>query len=143
MDQRSFDDMEEMATTHVDLKEYEKAEQLYREILTRRLEQEGIPATYRDMYNLAAMLVNNQKYEEALPLLRDLFMYLSQRTIGREMPEFMEQEVSNVQVTGQMHLSEVRAIHESSFLDAIRKFIDMSIAGFKWISEPCADVKYQ
>lgn len=136
VDQRTLDDMVEIASSHADLKEYDKAEQLYREILNRRLENEGIPATYRDMYNLAAVLVSNQKYEEALPLLRDLFVYLSQRTIGRDRPEFMEQEVSD---SFKPYYIE-RATHPS-FMDETfaRRGVLKSCSKFTWIGAVQAD----
>lgn len=92
-DQPDLDEIEREATRHADLQEYDAAEQLFREVLRRRLKDEGIPATYTDMYNLGQVLVKNHKYEEALPILRELFVYLSQRISGRDTSKFVEMEV--------------------------------------------------
>ena len=88
-----LDELAREAAQHVESQEYDQAERLYREILKQRLEHEGIPATYTDMYNLGEVLDKSQKYDEALPVLRELFVYLSQRAVGQDTSKFVDMEV--------------------------------------------------
>ena len=91
-DQDRLTAMESEAEKHSELGESDEAEQLYREILNTRIVNEGPEASYRDMYNLSAVLVRREKYEEAEPMLRQLLTYLTQRQSGRETRNFIEQE---------------------------------------------------
>lgn len=92
--QEQLTDLASKASAHVDKKEYEKAEPLYQQLIEHHTKTEGSEATYGDKYNFAACLVQQKKYGEAEPVLRDVLKGLEARETGRDTPEFMEQEAA-------------------------------------------------
>lgn len=88
-------------------------ERQYREIIKKRQQAEGLEATYRDRYNLAAVLVKSRKFDEAGIMLRDVLRFLEGRD-GRESEPFRQQEATTkrllVQVLGARNSSGEEAL---------------------------------
>lgn len=92
--QEQLSDLASKASAHMNKKEYEKAESLYQQLIDLRTKSEGSEATNGDKYNFAACLIQQKKYAEAEPVLREVLKGLEARETGRDTPEFMEQEVA-------------------------------------------------
>lgn len=92
--QEQLSDLASKASAHVNNKEYEKAEPLYQRLIELRTKSEGSEATNGDKYNLAVCLVQQKKYAEAKPVLREVLQGLEARETGRDTPDFMEQEAA-------------------------------------------------
>lgn len=112
-----LDAMELEAVSCFSLSQYNEAEQLYRRIMNARSETEGPEAARRDQYNLASVLVKEQKFDEAEPLLRDLLASLEARSI-RNRKHFMQQEAGTmrllVQTLGKEKADEATKLSEAA-----------------------------
>lgn len=92
--QEQLTDLASKASAHVNNKEYEEAEPLYQQLIDHRTKSEGSEATYGDKYNLAVCLIQQKRYTEAEPVLREVLKGLEARETGRDTPDFMEQEAA-------------------------------------------------
>lgn len=66
----------------------------------RQVSIEGPLAASREAYNLSAILVQQQKWTEAEPLLRELLKDLQERETGRETTNFILQEAATMRLLG-------------------------------------------
>ena len=78
---------------------FDQAEKKYRQIIDIMHQHKGAEATYRDLYNISSVLVSQQKYDEAAPILTDLLLSLSQRSIDcDDNSNLLEQETGTVRL---------------------------------------------
>ncbi|THW43532.1 hypothetical protein D6D21_05334 [Aureobasidium pullulans] len=84
------------AETYTSTGQYSKAEELYKRMIDITQHHEGIEATSRELYNLSAALINQEKYKEAEVTLRDLLVQLTGRLVDGNSDHFLEQEASAV-----------------------------------------------
>lgn len=73
-------DLESKASSFFDRGEHAQAEVLYRDAIRTLTEQLGNGWSMQVQYGLAATLLPQQKYEEAVPLLKELVAELHART---------------------------------------------------------------
>lgn len=92
-----LDAMELEAVSYFSLHQYHEAEQVYRRIWQARIAADGLGAACREQYNLAAVLVKEEKFDEAQPLLREVLGSLQARS-NRSRKHFMQQEAGTMRL---------------------------------------------
>jgi hypothetical protein len=97
-----LNDLYTQAEHHISLSQFSQAESFLHRILITRTALEGVDGSVRDKFNLAAVLVQQQKFAEAEPLLRQVLQFLRGRdSAERETRHWSEQEVA----TGRLLMS--------------------------------------
>ncbi|KAG2162123.1 hypothetical protein JADG_001862 [Aureobasidium aubasidani] len=84
------------AETYTSTGQYSKAEELYKRMINITQHHEGPESTSRELYNLSAALINQEKYKEAEVTLRDLLVQLTSRLVDDNSDHFLEQEAGAV-----------------------------------------------
>ncbi|THZ14586.1 hypothetical protein D6C91_07231 [Aureobasidium pullulans] len=84
------------AETYTSTGQFSKAEELYKRMIDITQHHEGTEATSRELYNLSAVLINQEKYKEAEVTLRDLLVQLTSRLVDDNSDNFLEQEAGAV-----------------------------------------------
>ncbi|KAK4499169.1 hypothetical protein PRZ48_009681 [Zasmidium cellare] len=92
-----LDAMELEAVSYFSLHQYNEAEQVYRRIWQAQMEAKGPDEARREQYNLASVLVKEEKFDEAEPLLREVLGFLEARS-NRNRKHFMQQEAGTMRL---------------------------------------------
>jgi tetratricopeptide (TPR) repeat protein len=125
----SLNDLSTQAEYHTSLSQLSQAEHFLRQILITRTALEGADASVRDKFNLAAVMVQQQKFAEAEPLLRQVLQFLQGRDgAKREMRHWVDQEVATTRLLG-LALKGQGKVEEARELRSTAQVLEERLAG--------------